>query len=388
MNFDNIILELVLIFSGAAVIATLFLYLKQPIIVAYIVLGMAIGPGGVALIDNAEHIEKLSHVGIILLLFLIGIELQPDRLLKLLGKTSLVTLATSSIFLLLGMGVALLFNFSLKESLIIGAALMFSSTIVSLKLISTTALHHRHSGEMMISVVLLQDIIAIVLLVLISGVHVGNVTLTLFYLLAKLLALVGTSFLVVNWVINPLFVRFDVIQEYALVLSLGWGLLGAGVASLLGLSYEMGAFIAGVSFAISPVALVIAEMLKPLRDFFLVLFFFSIGASFDGLVTEDVVTAGIVLTLVLLVAKPIIFRIAFQTVKEKTNIATELGIRLGQASEFSLLVAYAALVAGHIGPRASYLIQTVVILSFMISTYIVVWKYPTPIASMSGRQAS
>ncbi len=386
MNFDNIILELVLIFSGAAVIATLFLYLKQPIIVAYIVLGMAIGPGGVALIDNAEHIEKLSQVGIILLLFLLGIELQPDRLLKLLGKTSLVTLATSSIFLLLGMGVALLFNFSLKESLIIGAALMFSSTIVSLKLISTTALHHRHSGEMMISVVLMQDIIAIVLLVLISGVQAGNVTLTIFYLLAKLLALVGTSFLLVNWVINPLFARFDVIPEYALVLSLGWGLLGAGVASLLGLSYEMGAFIAGVSFAISPVALAIAEMLKPLRDFFLVLFFFSIGARFDGLITEDVVTAGIVLTLVLLVAKPIIFRVAFRAIKETTNIATELGIRLGQASEFSLLVAYAALLAGHIGPRASYLIQTVVILSFMISTYIVVWKYPTPIASMGGRR--
>ena len=386
MNFDNIILELVLIFSGAAVIATLFLYLKQPIIVAYIVLGMAIGPGGVALIDSAEHIERLSQVGIILLLFLIGIELQPDRLLKLLGKTSLVTLATSSIFLLLGMGVALLFNFSLKESLIIGAALMFSSTIVSLKLISTTALHHRHSGEMMISIVLMQDIIAIVLLVLISSAQAGNVTLTLFYLLAKLLALVGTSFLVVNWVINPLFARFDVIREYALVLSLGWGLLGAGVASLLGLSYEMGAFIAGVSFAISPVALVIAEMLKPLRDFFLVLFFFSIGASFDGLVTEDIVTAGIGLTLVLLVAKPIIFRGAFQAIKEKTNIATELGIRLGQASEFSLLVAYAALLAGHIGLRASYLIQTVVILSFMISTYIVVWKYPTPIASVGSKR--
>ena len=386
MNFDNIILELVLIFSGAAVIATLFLYLKQPIIVAYIVLGMAIGPGGVALIDSAEHIERLSQVGIILLLFLIGIELQPDRLLKLLGKTSLVTLAKSSIFLLLGMGVALLFNFSLKESLIIGAALMFSSTIVSLKLISTTALHHRHSGEMMISIVLMQDIIAIVLLVLISSAQAGNVTLTLFYLLAKLLALVGTSFLVVNWVINPLFARFDFIREYALVLSLGWGLLGAGVASLLGLSYEMGAFIAGVSFAISPVALVIAEMLKPLRDFFLVLFFFSIGASFDGLVTEDIVTAGIGLTLVLLVAKPIIFRGAFQAIKEKTNIATELGIRLGQASEFSLLVAYAALLAGHIGLRASYLIQTVVILSFMISTYIVVWKYPTPIASVGSKR--
>ncbi|MEE8428027.1 MAG: cation:proton antiporter, partial [Gammaproteobacteria bacterium] len=265
-------------------------------------------------------------------------------------------------------------------------ALMFSSTIVSLKLISTTALHHRHSGEMMISVVLMQDIIAIVLLVLISGVQAGNVTLTIFYLLAKLLALVGTSFLLVNWVINPLFARFDVIPEYALVLSLGWGLLGAGVASLLGLSYEMGAFIAGVSFAISPVALAIAEMLKPLRDFFLVLFFFSIGARFDGLITEDVVTAGIVLTLVLLVAKPIIFRVAFRAIKETTNIATELGIRLGQASEFSLLVAYAALLAGHIGPRASYLIQTVVILSFMISTYIVVWKYPTPIASMGGRR--
>ena len=96
----------------------------------------------------------------------------------------------------------------------------------------------------------------------------------------------------VRFVVNELFLRFDIIQEYTFLLALGWGMLGAGVASAVGLSYELGAFIAGVAFASSPVSMVIAEQLKPLRDFFLILFFFSIGAQFNFLVTQQVLLAG------------------------------------------------------------------------------------------------
>lgn len=377
----NIIFDLVVIFSGAAVLGTVFLYLKQPIILSFIFLGIAIGPWGLELIPDSDYIEQLSHVGIILLLFLLGMNLRPEKLYELFGKTSIVTLVTCFIFMVIGTAVSMFFGFELKESLLIGSALMFSSTIVSLKLIPTTALHHKHMGDMMISVLLLQDILAIVLILFITGGQEESVITTVFILMLKLVLMVIISFFIVKRVIARLFIKFDIIREYSFLLSLGWGLMGAGAAHYLGLSYEIGAFVAGVSLATFPVALAIAEELKPLRDFFLILFFFSIGAGFNFLVTQQVLVAGLTLALVLIVAKPLVFKWSFKLSGERDPLAGELGARLGQASEFSLLVAYSALLSGQFDPRASYLIQTVVIITFVISTYWVVLNYRTPISS-------
>lgn len=386
MESGNIIFEMILIYAGAAIFSTLFLYLKQPIILAYIALGIAIGPWGFGVIDNAEHIEKLSHLGIILLLFLIGLSMQPNRFYKLFGKISLLTLITCIAFQLICMSVALIFGFGLIESAIIGAAMMFSSTIVSLKLIPTTELHHEHAGEMMTSVLLFQDIIAIIIILLLSGGQEEKVVIEVAMLLLKLAFMVSVAFVLVRYVIAQLFMKFDTIREYTFLLSLGWGLFGAGAAKQLGLSYEIGAFIAGVSFATMPICLVIAEDLKPLRDFFLIMFFFSIGAQFNFLVTQEVLIAGAAMTAVIIIIKPMVFKWAFKSMGENNYLSTELGARLGQASEFSLLVGYSALLSGHIDPRASYLIQAVVILTFVISTYWVVFKYPTPISSTSKQR--
>lgn len=384
MGLDNIVLELAIIFTGAAVLGTIFLYLKQPIILAYIALGALIGPWGMKVLGSAEHIERLSHVGIILLLFLLGLNLHPAKLLKLFQKTSAVTLGTCLLFMLLGMMTALCFGFGFKDSAVIGAALMFSSTIVSLKLTPTTTLHQRHTGEMMISVLLFQDIIAILLILFLGGGPGGSGLLHSFLVVFKLAGLGAVSFLVAKFVIIPLFRRFDKIKEYFFVASLGWCLLMAEVAYLIGLSYEMGAFIAGVTLASFPIALIIAESLKPLREFFLILFFFSIGARFDFLVSKNVLVPGLVLTAVLMLAKPLLFRVAFRLIREEGRIAKELGVRLGQASEFSLLVAYSTAHSGRISPESSYLIQVVVMLTFIVSTYWVVLKYPTPISAKAG----
>ena len=381
MGFQNIIFEFTLIFAGAAIFATAFLYLKQPVILAYIAFGVAAGPLGLQLIEEPGHIEKLSHIGVILLLYLLGINLKPDRLYHLFSKTAIVTLFTSLVFFIVVASATLAFGFSLIESIIVGAALMFSSTIISLKLIPTTALHHRHAGEMMTSVLLMQDMIAILLIVVLTGGGGENVGLTIVLLIAKLVVLTVIAFAMVKYVVDKLFLRFDIIQEYTFILALGWGLLGAGVAQLIGLSYEMGAFIAGVAFASSPVSLVIAENLKPLRDFFLILFFFSIGAQFDNLVTERVLLAGIVIALLIIIVKPLVFKQGFQFIGENKKFSMELGVRLGQGSEFSLLVAYSALASGLIGFQASHLIQMVVILTFVLSTYWVVFRYRTPISS-------
>lgn len=381
MEFQNIIFEFVLIFAGAAFFATIFLYLKQPVILAYIGLGVAAGPWGLGLIKTPEHIEELSHIGVILLLYLLGINLRPDRLFHLFSKTAVVTFITSLVFLAVTASTALVFGFGFIESIIIGAALMFSSTIISLKLIPTTALHHKHTGEMMTSVLLMQDIIAILIIVMLTGGQGENVVFTIAMLFIKLIVLAVTAYALVRFVINNLFLRFDIIQEYTFLLALGWGMLGAGVADAVGLSYELGAFIAGVAFASSPVSMVIAEQLKPLRDFFLILFFFSIGAQFNFLVTQQVLVAGIVMSVLIVVVKPLVFRQGFQLIGENKKLSMELGARLGQGSEFSLLVSYSALAIGLIDLRASYLIQLVVIITFVLSTYWVVYRYTTPISS-------
>ena len=381
MDFQNIIFEFVLIYAGAAIFATAFLYLKQPVILAYIGFGIAIGPWGLGWIEEPEHIEKLSHIGVILLLYLLGINLKPDRLYHLFSKTAVVTLLTSLVFLVVVTSAAFVLGFGFIESIVIGAALMFSSTIISLKLIPTTALHHKHTGEMMTSVLLMQDVIAILLIVMLTGGQGDNVVLTIAILFIKLIVLAVVAYALVRYVVDKLFLRFDIIQEYVFLLALGWGMLGAGVASALGLSYELGAFIAGVTFASSPVSMIVAEHLKPLRDFFLILFFFSIGAQFNLLVTQQVLLAGIVISVLIVVMKPIVFKQGFQLIGEDRKFSLELGARLGQGSEFSLLVSYSALAIGLIDLRASYLIQMVVMVTFVLSTYWVVYRYRTPISS-------
>jgi Kef-type K+ transport system membrane component KefB len=286
----------------------------------------------------------------------------------------------------------------LIDSLIIGAALMFSSTIVSMKLIPTTQLHHHHIGEVMISVLLLQDVIAIMLIVLVTEGGMDDISVSAALLLLKLLALGVLSFVFVRFVIQRLLAKFDVIKEHTFVMefdvikehtfvmALGWGLFVAGAAKLLGLSLEMGAFIAGISLATVPIALIIAEELKPLRDFFLILFFFSIGARFDLVASQDLIVPGLIISVLLMLAKPLIFNWGFKAIGEKPEHSAQLGVRLGQASEFSLLIAISALASGLIEERSSYLIQLVVVLTFVASTYWVVFAYPTPISYKSGQR--
>ena len=156
---NPIIFSLFLIFTGAALFATLALYARQALPIAYIVLGICIGPYGFKLIDNASAIEEMTQIGIMFLLFLLGLDLSPQRLLQMLRKATVIMVGTSLVFALLGGGIAWSFGFSPGESLLIGVAMTFSSTIIGLKLLPTRALHHQHTGEIIISILLLQDLL-------------------------------------------------------------------------------------------------------------------------------------------------------------------------------------------------------------------------------------
>ena len=381
MDHTTLSVSFFLIFTGAAILASIALYTRQPLLVAYILLGALLGPSGFEFINNTDLLADISKIGIIFLLFLLGLDMQPKNLFAMLKKATFAALISSSAFALIGYFVSLLFGFTQFESLIVGVAMMFSSTIIGIKLLPTTVLHHRHTGELVVGLLLIQDLIAIFVLLMLYAHAKGDSGFTSYALTAASLPLViGFAVLFVRYVLLNLMQKFDRFQEYIFLVAIGWCLGLAELSEWLGLSAEIGAFIAGITVATSPIAQYIAVSLKPLRDFFLILFFFSVGASFDLSLLDDVLIPAAVIVILMLTLKPVIFRFLLTRISESKELAWEVGFRLGQVSEFSLLIAYVATTVSLIGKEASHLIQATAILSFLVSSYLVVFRYPTPIA--------
>lgn len=309
--------------------------------------------------------------------------MQPQALWATLRKSTVVAALSSALFMGTGYAVTAAFGFSQMDSLVVGAAMMFSSTIIGIKLLPTTVLHHRHIGELMIGLLLLQDLLAIIILMVLLSMAAGEgeeVGTSLLLTLLALPLLIGMALAFVRYLLLPLIARFDRFHEYIFLLALGWCLGVAELAIVLGLSAEIGAFIAGITIATSPISQYIAVSLKPLRDFFLILFFFSVGAQFNIGVMPQVLAPALVLSLLILALKPVTFRYLLKGVSEHRSLAWNLGFRLGQGSEFSLLIAYVAISGALISEQASLLIQATTIITLLISSYIVVLNYPTPIA--------
>lgn len=381
MAEHGVIFSIFLIFAGAAALATVALFARQAMIVAYILVGVILGPAGLGLVHDQVWIEDVANIGIMFLLYLLGLNMEPQQLWRMLGEALGVTLISSAVFCAIGVAVAALWGFPWQEALLIGACMMFSSTIIGLKLLPTTSLHHQHKGQMMISVLLLQDLIAIVVLLIVHGYSRGQDPLTgIVQQMVALPALVVIALTLEKFLIEPLIRRFDQIHEYIFLLVIGWCLAIAEAAVALGLSHEIGAFIAGIALASCPVSVFIADSLRPLRDFFLVLFFFSLGAGFDIVMIEHSVVPAVVLAAVLLLVKPYTFRWLFIRAGERARQSLEVGVRLGQVSEFSLMVVVVALNSGLLSDRGGYLVQLTTLLTFIFSSYLIVMRYPTPIA--------
>lgn len=382
MNEASILYTIFLIFTGGAIIATVALYARQSLLIAYIALGLLAGPHVLGLISDPSLIDDIAKVGIIFLLFLLGLNLEPDELIKLLREATVVTVLSSLTFSLCGFVIAMSFNFNPTDSIVIAAAMMFSSTIIGLKLLPTSALHHQRMGEIIMSILLLQDIIAVTVLLLLEGLGTqGSTALKIAGVLVLLPAISLAAYWISTHLLAYLFQKFDQIKEYIFLLTVGWCMGLAELAHAVGLSHEVGAFIAGVSLAANPIARYIAESLRPLRDFFLVMFFFGLGAGFDIAKVPQVWIPASILAITLTFLKPFIFNMLLRREKEKKKIAGEIGVRLGQISEFSLLVVVVALSVDLITERASLLVQTATIISFVLSSFWIVKRYPTPIAT-------
>jgi Kef-type K+ transport system membrane component KefB len=259
---------------------------------------------------------------------------------------------------------------------------MFSSTILVVKLIPTTKLHHAKIGEICIGILIAQDLIAIAVLTILRGFSFRQMNLLnagILFLKLILLILIASFF--EQFLLRKVIAGVDRFHEVIFIIGLAWCLGVAGFANKIGLSYEIGAFLAGVTLARYPISLFLSEKLKPLRDFFLVLFFFVLGAKVNLFSIENIMLPAILLAIIFCIFKPFLFVAFFKFVKEETKLAKEASVRLGQMSEFSLLIAISAFGLGYITESASQFIQLVTIFSMVISTYVVMSTYPTPIGT-------
>ncbi len=382
MESDPLLFSFFLIFTSAAVLATVALYTRQPLIVAYVAIGIILGPSATSLISDPALISSIAKIGIIFLLFLLGLDMQPSKLGNMLKDALFVGLSSSLVFFCIGFVLGLAFQYSIVESLIVGITLMFSSTIIGIKLLPTTVLHHRHTGELVVSLLLIQDLIAIVILLILTGGLLDTSGVArLATIFVSLPSIILAAWLFVKFFFLKLLAKFDAFHEYIFLVAIGWCLGLAELSAYVGLSHEIGAFIAGVSVATSPIALYIANHLKPLRDFFLVLFFFSLGAGFKLELLGEVIVPSLVIAAFVLIIKPIVFRFLLFRISETSAKSWEIGFRLGQISEFSLLIVFIAASQALVSSNVSHVIQATAMITFLLSSYVVVFRFPTPIAA-------
>ncbi len=366
--------ELSLIILAATVMGTLARLLKQPVILAYVAVGIILGPIGFAIVRESENLVLFSQIGVALLLFIVGMSLNP-RHLKDVGKISLITglgqvLFTSIFGFLISMGL----GFGIIESVYISVALTFSSTIIIVKLLTDKRELDTLYGRIAVGFLLVQDFIAVLALVLISGLKpdVGLSSIILLTLGKGILLFLGV-WLIYLTVIKPSFSFFSKNQELLFLGSIAWCFVVAVAAMKLGFTLEIGAFLAGLALASSELGLDVGAKIRPLRDFFIALFFINLGISMTFSSVMENIWPIIIFSLFILVGNPIIVFFIMSIMGYRSRTSFLAGLTVAQISEFSLILMSAGFIAGHVGKDATILVTTIGVITITASTYLILY---------------
>ncbi len=361
----------------SAILAWIASQTRQPIIAGYFVCGILIGPECIGLVQPSLMLEDLSRLGVMLLLFLAGLVLHPDRLRTNFAQAITLALAGSALSWLLVFALLRACGHAAQDAVIAAVALMFSSTILVVKLLPTTTLHQKRMGSICIAVLIAQDLLAVIMLIFLGT--SGSTGLTLVWLAFKLFMLIALTIVIEQYLIRPMMRPADRYNEVLIMLCLGWCVGVALAAHYIGVPHEVGAFVAGVAIARGKLSLVLSEQLKPLRDFFLMFFFFVMGAALEFAHLRSIWLPALLVAAFIVVTRPMWLRFLLRKTGEETPFATETGVRLGQSSEFAMVIALSASQYGQLSSEMAQLIQLATVLTMLASSYIVIMKYPTPI---------
>ena len=367
--------EISLLLALCAVVSIVMRFLKQPLIIGYIITGLLVGPSLLGLISTPETIEVLGEFGVILLLFIVGLGLNP-KVVKEVGKVSFVT-GLSQIILtcLLGYWVSGLLGFDKTTSIYIAVSLTFSSTIIILKLLSDKKEQNKLFGKISIGLLLVQDIVATIVLVVASASSKGSITFSdLLPLAIKSLVLFILTFLTSQLLISRLTNFLSRSQELLFIFAIAWGFGVSTLFAKFNLSAEVGALLAGSALATMPYAQEVGSRLRPLRDFFLIVFFIVLGTRLNLGDLNKIIAPAIALSIVVIILKPLIVMATMGILGYTKKNSFKTGVAIAQVSEFSLIFIMIGAKNNQISQEVVSLIMIVAIFSIAISSYMITYS--------------
>lgn len=375
----DVFIEMAAILALAALIGAVGSLLRQPLIIAFLVTGVLAGPAGLGIIGSRSQLELLAHIGIALLLFVVGLRLD----LTLIRTTGPVALATGigqvvftsffGFFIALGMGMSVL------GALYVSVALTFSSTIIIVKLLSDKREIDALHGRIALGFLIVQDIVAIgalIFLTAIGGVGTGQeeALAKVAAIVAKGVGMLAAIGLLMRYVLPGLTRQLARNQELLMIFAVAWAVFLGALGDHLGFSKEVGAFLGGVSLASTPYRDAIGARLVSLRDFLLLFFFIDLGSRLEWSTVGGQVENALLFSVFVLVGNPLIVMaiMGFMGYRRRTGFLA--GLTVAQISEFSLILAALGLSLGHIDMETMGLITLVGVVTICMSTYMIIYS--------------
>jgi Kef-type K+ transport system membrane component KefB len=377
---ENVFLEFSLILGISALIGFIGLQLRQPLIVSFIAVGILVGPSVLDIVQSGDKIDLLAHIGIAILLFVVGLKLDL-HIIKNMGLVALATGLGQVIFTsIFGFLIALLLGYDPIAATYIAVALTFSSTIIIVKLLSDKKELDTLHGKIAIGFLIVQDIaviLAMILLTAIGGSDANDTTLSL-----QILKMVGSGIfmlvvvaLIMKYIIPSLLKMVARSSEMLILFAIAWAVVGASAGHYLGFSKEVGAFLAGITIASTPYRDMIAARLVGLRDFLLLFFFINLGAGLElGLLGGQIVPA-IILSIFILIGNPLIVMVIMGYMGYRKRTGLLAGFTVAQISEFSLILVALGYTLGHLSQESVGLVTLVGLITISASTYMILYSH-------------
>ncbi|WP_192035005.1 cation:proton antiporter family protein [Halomonas sp. YLGW01] len=377
--FPDVFTEMAALLLLAAAVGALGVRLRQPVIVAFIAVGILVGPSVLGWVSANDQIDLLAKFGITLLLFVVGLKLDL-HIIRTMGPVALATGLGQVVFTsIIGYSIGYAFGMEPVTALYVAVALTFSSTIIIVKLLSDKREVDTLHGRIALGFLIVQDLVVVLVMIGLNALNATgavSLTQTAFIVLIKgagFLLLVG---LAMRYLLPRLLHMLSRSQELLVLFGIAWGLALAALGVMLGFSKEVGAFVAGVSLASTPYRDALGARLTSVRDFLLLFFFLDLGARLDlGLLGAQLVES-LVFSLFVLIGNPLIVMVIMGLLGYRSRTGFLAGLTVAQISEFSLILGALGLSLGHINAETMGLITLVGLITISASTYMIIYSHP------------
>jgi len=377
--FPDIFTEMAVLLLLAAAVGALCMRLRQPLIVAFIAVGILAGPSVLGWVSANDEIDLLAKFGITLLLFVVGLKLDL-HIIRTMGPVALATGLGQVIFTsVVGYLIAIAMGMTPIAALYVAVALTFSSTIIIVKLLSDKREVDTLHGRIALGFLIVQDLVVVLVMIGLNALgEAGETSMSYaaFAVLMKGIAFLLVVALVTRYILPRLLHLLSRSQELLVLFGIAWAVSLAILGDTLGFSKEVGAFVAGVSLASTPYRDALGARLVSLRDFLLLFFFIDLGARLDLGMLGAQIGEALLFSLFVLIGNPLIVMIIMGVLGFRKRTGFLAGLTVAQISEFSLILGALGLSLGHINAETMGLITLVGLITISASTYMIIFSHP------------